>query len=62
MRKKVSRMMWSSDPVRDQLRFDAEQEEMERRSCLHCLLDEDSEMCEDCIEMTDEGGNEHDFV
>ena len=34
----------------------------ERRSCLHCLLDEDSEMCEDCIEMIDEGGNEHDFV
>ena len=55
-------MMWSDDPVRDEMHYQYEQEEMERRSCLHCLLDEDSEMCEDCIEMIDEGGNEHDFV
>jgi hypothetical protein len=55
-------MMWTDDPVRDEMRYQYEQEEKERRRCLHCLLDEDSEMCEDCIEMIDEGGNEHDFV
>lgn len=53
-------MMWSDDPVRDEMRHQSDLEE--KRSCLRCLLDEDSEMCEDCIEMIYEGGNEHDFV
>lgn len=44
-------MMWTNDPVRDEMRYQYEQEEKERRSCLHCLLDEDSEMCDDCIEL-----------
>lgn len=44
-------MILTDNPVRDAMRYDMEQEEKERRSCLHCLLDEDSEMCEDCIDL-----------
>ena len=42
-------MMWTNDPVRDEMRYQYEQEES--RNCLHCILDNDSQMCEDCIEL-----------
>ena len=39
-------MMWTDDPVRDQIAYDMEQ----RYVCLHCSIDEGSECCEHCPE------------
>lgn len=46
-------MMWSDDPIRDAERYQQYLEELEdyEKNCLHCVVDDDLDWCENCMEV-----------